>query len=397
MGRLVIFLVFLIASVWTGIRVIHHPGYLLFAYYPWLVQMPIWFGLLSLFILFGLFYLLINSIDHIHFLLFRLQSWLRFRRERRSHSKTQQGLAAIIEGRWKKAEKLLLAGMNQTGEPLINYLGAAKAAHELQAYDRRDQYIQQAYHVAPDATLAIGVTQAELEFSQGHYMQAAATLNHLREEAPRHPRILKLLEKIYIHSADWESLQALLPSLRKAKVLSVDQYELFEKNIYCELLNAAGHRSLANVQQLWRSIPKQQQQHPDVVCSYIKQLIQTQGGNLAAAEAKETEELIRKTLKHHYHGELVKIYSTLAFNNLNRQLVIAGAWLKTYGQQPELLLFLGKLCTQIQLWGKAKDYFEKCLAMGNYPEAALQYGLLLESLGETEQAVAIYKEGLRGV
>ena len=57
----------------------------------------------------------------------------------------------LIEGRWKKAEKFLLKGMNKSIEQLMNYIGAARAAHELGAYDRRDHYIQKAYEVAPDA------------------------------------------------------------------------------------------------------------------------------------------------------------------------------------------------------------------------------------------------------
>lgn len=83
-----------------------------------------------------------------------------------------------------------------------------------------------------------------------------------------------------------------------------------------------------------------------------------------------------------------------AFNNLNRQLVIAGAWLKMYGQQPELLLTLGRLCMRVQLWGKARDYFEKCLALGPDAEASLEYGKLLEQLDEPNAAMQKYRDGL---
>jgi HemY protein len=65
-----------------------------------------------------------------------------------------------------------------------------------------------------------------------------------------------------------------------------------------------------------------------------------------------------------------------------------------YGAQPAILLFLGKACASIQLWGKAKDYFEQCLAIGPNPEAALEYGKLLESLDNKEAAVKVYKKVL---
>ena len=239
--------------------------------------------------------------------------------------------------------------------------------------------------------MAIGLTQAELQMQQNQLEQAAATLNHLLQSSPRHPRVLKLLEKVYVHLADWKNLQAILPAMRKAKILNREQTEQFEKNIYCEILREANTKSLADINQIWNNMPRAVRKNPDVVCEYVKQL-RARGDNTGVIE-----ELIRKTLKHVWQPELVKIYATLSFTNLNRQLVIAGAWLKMYGQQPELLLLLGKLCVQVQLWGKAKDYFEKCLTFGPNAAASLEYGKLLENLGEPEEAMRKYREGLRSL
>src|SRR3990167_2504880 len=108
MLRLIIWLIILVASVWFGLAILRHPGYLFLVYQPWMVQMPLWFALISLILIFGLFYLLISSIDRLQFLLFRIQNWFRFRREHKLYSKTQHGLALLIEGQWRKAEKLLL-------------------------------------------------------------------------------------------------------------------------------------------------------------------------------------------------------------------------------------------------------------------------------------------------
>lgn len=387
MWRLIIILLILVSSVWFGLEVVRHPGYLLLVYQPWMVQMPVWLALLGIIITFGLFYLLIDSIDQLQFLSLRLKNWLRTHRERKSYSKTQHGLSTLIEGRWKKAEKLLLAGVNQSFEPLMNYLGAAKAAHEQGAYSRRDNYIRKAYKVAPNADLAIGLTQAELELSQDQLEHAAATLNHLRQASPHHPRVLKLLEKVYVRLADWKNLEALLPSMRKAKVINAEQMELFEKNIYCEILNFSNNKNLDDLHRIWNGMPRSARKNSDVACAYVKQLSRF-------TDTKEIEELTRKLLKNTWHAELARIYGTLPFTDLNRQLVIVGEWLKLYGQKSELLLTLGKLCTRMQLWGKAKDYFERCLALGPNAEASLEYGKLLENLGEEEEAKRKYRDGL---
>lgn len=388
MRRLILFLLFLVASVWFGLEMMRHPGYLLIVSQPWMVQMPLWFALITAFFTFLLFYFLLDSIDRFQFLCFRFKNWLRFRREQQSFSKTQQGLSCLIEARWKKAERLLLKGANQSSEPLINYLGAAKAAHELGAFDRRHAYIQKAYKIAPKADLAIGLTQAQLELSQDQLEQAEATLNYLRQQYPRHPRVLKLLERVYVRLADWKSLEELLPGMRKAKLINAEQMEHFEKNVYCEMLHDYTCKSIVELNQMWENIPRHIRKNPDVVYAYVKKLVAFSGSS------KEMEDVIRRTLKHSWHAGLAQIYSTLPFDNLNRQLVIAGAWLKMYGQQPALLLLLGKLCVRVQLWGKAKDYFERCLSLGPHAEAALEYGKLLEQLGEMDEAMRVYREGL---
>ncbi|SRR5579883_526107 len=388
MLRLIIWLIILIGSVWLGVEIVQHQGYLLIVYQPWMVQMPVWFALLSAIVILVLFYLLITSVDFLQFWWFRVKNWFRFRREQRLYSKTQLGLIMLIEARWKKAERLLLAGINQSVEPLLNYLGAARAAQEQAAYDRRDSYIKKAYDIAPDAELAIGITQADLELKQDQLEHAIATLNHLRTISPYHPRVLKLLEKAYVRSADWQHLLSILPEMRKAKLLTAEQLELFEKNMYIEILKAANMKSVDELHALWDQVPRRSKKQPDVVCEYVKQL------SRFTNTRSEMEELIRKTIKYHWQPELVKIYGTLPFANLNRQLVIVGAWLKIYGSKPELLLTLGRLCVRVQLWGKAKDYFEKCLVLGPNKEAALEYGKLLEQLDEPEAALRVYREGL---
>jgi HemY protein len=393
MRRLILILIFLLLSVWFGLTVLRHPGFVFLVYQPWMVQMPLWFAVISLFVIFVLFYFVVTGIDHLQFAWFRLKNWWRFRSEHRSYSKTQHGLTMLIEGRWKKAERLLLGGIHQSIEPLMNYLGAARAAHELKAYVRRDDYIQKAYQMVPDAEMAIGMTQAELEMMQEHYERAVAILNQLRKKSPRNPGVLKLLEKVYVRSADWRNLLTLLPSLRKTKLLTAEQYQQFEKNVYCEILRTEGN-TLEAIDAIWRNMPRSARKNADVACAYVKQLLALHLPNNQSVN-KEIEETIRKTLKAHWQPELAEIYGTLPFTNLNRQLVIVGAWLKLYGEQAAILLTLGRLCVKVQLWGKAKDYFERCLALGPSPAASLEYGKLMEQLGDADEAIKKYREGLQ--
>jgi HemY protein len=387
MRRLVVMLIILLVSVLTGLEISRHPGYLLLVYHSWMVQMPLWVAALSLIFTFVAFYIVIDSVDRLQFLWFRIKNAWRIRKEHAAYNKTQRGLALLIEGNWAKAEKLLLSGVSQSMDPLMNYLSAAKAAHEQRAWDRRDRYIKKAYEVAPEAEIAIGITQAEFLLSQDQLEQALAMLNRLRSLAPKQVRVLKLLERAYVRLGDWQNLQLLLPVLRKTKILSGTQTQQFERNLYADMFRTDHYKTLDDLKASWNAMPKNIRHHSDVVLAYTKQLVHFH-------QTEEAAELIRKSLKQEWSPALVNLYGTLPLEDINRQLVIVGGWLKTYGQHAETLLLLGQLCVKAKLWGKAKDYFEKCLALCPSNQASLAYAQLLLQLGETDKAIDVMSEGL---
>jgi HemY protein len=388
MPRFIVFLLVLIASVWIGLKVVTHPGYVLFAYQPWLVEMPLWFATLALVVAFFLFYCVIDSLHGLQGTWQRLQYYWRLRRLRQSYEQAQSGVSALIEARFDRAEQLFMASAKQVGQPLMHYLGAAKAAHAQGAFERRDTYLQKAYQVK-QAEMVVGLVQAQLQLEHDQWEQATATLIRLQQMAPRHPRVLALLERVYVRQADWSSLHALLPYLRQEHILDATQLELFEKNLYSEQLKVMTNETVEAVRSYWQGLPRRMKKHPTVIAAYVKQLSRFPGTE------KERETLIRTALQRDWHACLVRWYGALSLPDLNRQLAVVGAWQKQYGSQPELLFVLGQLCVRAQLWGKAKTYFSQCMTdSGLKAEAALAYGQLLEQLGQQEQALQVYREGL---
>lgn len=390
MRRFFWILIILIVSVWIGMKIAEDPGYALFSYKHWTMEMPLWFAILASIVILFLLYGILRFFDSIDFSLYRLRNWLRWRRKYKSYSKTNRGLVELIEGHWRSAEHYLLDGVPQSDAPLINYIAAAKAAHEQGAYDRRDAYLRKAHHLAPQAEVAIGLTQAQLQFDQGQLEQALATLDHLREIAPKHPFVLKLLERVYTRLADWQGLLNLLPSLRKAKIINDEQLEKLEVKMYQELLkNAASrHEGLSGINLVWQSIPRKFQKDPELILTYTKLLLPY------PEMAKNLEELLNKTIKKTWNKDLVRIYGLLATPDPKTQLVHAEKWQKQYGNQAVLLLTLGRLCMRCQLWGKARFYFEESLKLEASAETYIEYGKLLEHLGEVNSAIENYRDGL---
>ena len=48
MKRLIIYLIILVAAVWLGLKIAEDPGYALFAYQRWTVEMPLWLAALGI-------------------------------------------------------------------------------------------------------------------------------------------------------------------------------------------------------------------------------------------------------------------------------------------------------------------------------------------------------------
>ena len=101
------------------------------------------------------------------------------RRYDKARRQLNQGLIDLAEGRFEQAENHLMRLVDFSESPLVHYLAAARAAQLQGKHDARDNYLKAAHEANPDAGLAIGVTQAELQLAHLQTEQALATLTHL--------------------------------------------------------------------------------------------------------------------------------------------------------------------------------------------------------------------------
>ena len=391
MRRFIVLLLLLIVSVWLGLKIAADPGYALFSYQHWSVEMPLWFAVLAFIVILCVLYLALHFFDSIDSSLYRFKNWLRWRRKNKSYSKTNRGLVELVEARWRSAEYCLLDGIARSDAPLVNYLAASKAAHEQGAYDRRDSYLRKAHDVSPQAEIPIGLTQARLQLNQGQLEQALATLKHLYTVAPKQVLVLRLLKDLYTRLGDWDGLIKLLPNLRKAKIINATQAVQIEKKCYEDLLRAAANNKTHHqhaVQDAWNKTPAKYQKDADMLSIYVEAMMSDQ------SVADHLELLARKALKKSWNKELGRLYGLLPTTDPKNQLARAQSWLKYYGPQATLLLTLGRLCMRCQLWGKARSYFEESIKLDPAPETYVEYGKLLEQLGEMNLALQTYRDGL---
>lgn len=381
-------IVALVGAVGLALLTQSESGYVLINYGPWSVETSFTFAVLLLLLGFVLFYAALRLIAGALALPARLRAWRNDRRARRARLVTHRGLIALAEGHWLAAERDLVRHAERSEAPLLNYLGAARAAQMLGDEERRDYHLAMAHETAPEDDLAVGMTQAELQLAGGRLEQALATLMHLYGKMPKNIRVLQLLQQTYERLGSWNELVALLPELRKRRVLEEEEADLLERRSWETLLRQAHeHGHLDKLRELWERIPRHQRQHAMLLAAYVRGLLAL-GGN------DEAENLLREALRRQWDAELVRLYGLAEGKNPTQQLAVAEEWLKRHQRHPLLLLSLGRLAMRAQLWGKARAYLEASAGLETRAETYRLLGELLERLGEESTARDYYHKGL---
>lgn len=297
-----------------------------------------------------------------------------------------RGYIAIAEGRLAQGERLLTRGARRSGAPLMNYLAAARLAHQQNDTARRDGWLRLAYEQEPAATDAVLLAQAEMQMDDQAFDEALATLDRIREHNPRHGQALRLRAALYWRRQDWRALVDLLPSLRAAPPLPAEKLNRWTTEAFVALL-ADPALDEAGVGRLWEEVPKVLRHDPKLVLARARALARC--GAVAVAEAE-----IRRELKEQWDTGLVTLYGELQVPEASRHLKSAEAFLKERPEDPDLLLAVGRLSYRNQLWGKARSYLETSLAIRPAAETCEALGQLLQRIGEKEAAAAAFQRGL---
>ena len=307
----------------------------------------------------------------------------------KAHTSLTQGFIEYAEGRFEHSEKILLQHVKYSDNRLLVYLTAARAAQQLGAHERRDEYLRKAHLEAPDADIAIGLTKAELQLAHDQIEQALATLEQINSLSENHPYVLTLLANTYKHLQDWDSLKQILPALKKHRKLSTENFLRFEVAV-CEgqLTNLARSDDSSLLIDFWNETSSHLKNIPQVTEKYARLLISVKA-------AGEAETILRHYLDKNWHESTIILYSELDVMVDNSQLEAAEAWLEDHQQNAWLLLALGKMCISRSLWGKARNYLEASISIRPMPENYLRLARLLEEhMDEPAAAQEYYRQGL---
>lgn len=383
----------IVVATLLGIAVAKHSGYVLIAYDSFRYESSLWATLALLVVVVLVLWLVKLLIGLVLTSTGVVNPWSRRNRSRRTRLSIEQGQLDLAEGRWASAQRNLHRAAEAERQPLLYYLGAARAANELGRTEDSDNLLERALERQPQAELAIALTHAQLQVDRGDTDAALETLQAMHERHPHNAQVLRQLQRLYQQRGDWSALIRLMPELRKDKVLSGKELAELERRAWGQNLSLAvqreddGQAARQSLERAWQQLTNAQRQEPQLVLAYAEQLRQL------GAES-EAEEILRTALKREYESHLARLYGLVRGSDPAKQLQTAEGWLKTHPQDPSLLLTLGRLSLQNRLWGKARDYLESSLRLQRNPETCAELARLLAGLGENERSNALFQEGL---
>lgn len=381
-----IIIVLLLGGV-LGLAMKQDPGYVMIAFQGVTIEMSLWImitviilGYVATLLLFKLLWVVL----HPNSSMAKLTGTVTHKRALKA---TIKGMLELAGGNWSKAEKLLTTSANKVSYPLLNYIGAAYAASEQDEHERSKELLREAHQTSPDAEFAISFVQSQLQLKQGHYEGALASLKRLHEMKPKHRQTLKMLVTVYTKLKDWEALQELTPTLKKQGIYTQENLIELEKNAFLALLEKLRFRQktgqdtdalLIELQAIWKKLDALAKDDAMQVV-YATTLIDF--GDEAKAES-----FIRHSLNDQWSDSLVAVYGLLSNVSMKKSLSNVETWIKRHPHSAPLHLTAGRICQRLQLWGKARDYYERALRIDAASDAIDELSRLLQAMGDVDIA-----------
>ncbi len=308
-------------------------------------------------------------------------------RERKSRERASQAIYDTvrlrIEGRFGQALKQATAAYEAGESPGLAALLAARAAHSLRDETRYRFWLGKAAEHDGEMRLARLMTEAKLAVEERRFDEAAERIADLQAGGQRHIAALRLALRTAQAKGNWSEAVRVVRQLVKVKALTAAQADPVKRRAHQEGLRQRAGDSLA-LMAYWNEVPRDEQRDARLVGELARALI-------AAGDSAAAQKAIESQLALGWDSALADIYGRCEGGDVRGRLAKAEEWLKREPRDPLLLLTLGRLCVQSQLWGKAESYLDASLAIAPGWEAHVELAHLAERIGRTDDANVHYR------
>jgi HemY protein len=310
-----------------------------------------------------------------------LRAWQRHARQQ-ARNRLVSGLQALHQGRWSRAESLLVKAAEDEELRTAALIAAHRAATTRGDVEAAARHQTALLDHEPQAA---ALEQASRLSDLGRHEDVLTALSGLTGALP--PRALLLQARALAATGKAQDAQVPLNTLRREQALSAETLAALENELCATAMTQAPQADL--LMQRWQALPQRLQQTPAITAAFA-----SRAARLGLEDAGR--QAVADTLDAQWDDGLAALYGQLPDGrDGGSRLVRAEAWLAGHAASPALLLTLGHLCREQQLWGKAEDYLHRALAQGAGADAWESLGHVYTAQNDAGRAQLAYANALR--
>ena len=366
-------------------------GYVLFIYPPYRVELSMLFFAIALVATFLLLYALVRLLSHALSLPAYVRAFRARRRRERAHAALAGALQAFYEGRYARAEREASIAFENGPTPALAALLAARAAHQLRDFQRRDRWLDRADAAGARMRAACLVSRAELALEDRDFSAARDALRNLQDAGPKQIATTRMLLRAERGAGAWDEVLRLATQLGKRDAIAPALAEEYKVQAMIELL-ARSASDEAAFERRWRGIDSRDQLHPRLAAAAARHATELGKAGMA-------REILERALAAEWTAQLVSLYSELPagmeedarISEARMRIERGERWLLERNRDAPLLASLGRLCAQAELWGKARSFLEASLSFEESRSVHLELARLAERLGQPADAQQHYR------
>jgi HemY protein len=361
-------------------------GHVLFFYPPWRVEMSMVFFVVAAAVSFVVLFLLFRLLGNALALPVSVRAWRARRRRERAHTALATALQAYYEGRYARAEKEAGYAADNGPSPGVAALLAARAAHQMRDFDKRDRWLERADGSGDSLQAARLVSRAELALEERDFAAARDALRSLHGAGPKHVATTRMLLRAERGAGAWDEVLRLASQLSKRDAIAPALAEEYKVQATVELLARSADDATA-FERRWRGVAAADRIQPRIAAAAARNAT-------ALGKAALARDILENALAAEWVPQLVLLYGGLPerlapeerISEARTRIERAEQWLLERERDSHLLATLGRLCAQAELWGKARSFLEASLSFEESRAARIELARLAERLGQSDEA-----------
>lgn len=303
--------------------------------------------------------------------------------KKQARSRLINGLQALHEGRYARAENLLLKAAKQDDIKTVALMSAHDAANFLNEPLRAAQHHAALLEHDPDAANLQAATKA---LQNEDFEKVISLLTPLQETKKLSPQgqylYLQALEK---NNRAVDAL-ALLNALRKEQALSASVVAELDIQLHTSAIEQSSDADACLYQ--WQNLPERLRNNTAILKAFAMR------ADALGLETKAVQAL-SDHLSQHWTPELLACLSAISSHANDQRLGLCEAWLPQHPDDAALHATLGKLYGQDKNYSKAEAMLQRSVSLAASSDAWESLGTIYNVQQKNEQASTAYANALR--